>query len=152
MSLYPGICVPGPAPAALASASALLRACPKGSHFEAREPGSHPSARSAAISAQRTTVTTHYFTGVDVPLTPAFSAALIDQPQLDAIWKIDHMRCRFDAYGLPLLEVGRVITAVGSYHHGNHTCDQPKLKYQRIFLDPDDLYHRVGLVDPVDVN
>ncbi|MCB9750639.1 MAG: hypothetical protein H6713_11700 [Myxococcales bacterium] len=84
MSLYPGVCVPGDGPLAAGSgASALLRACPPGTKFEARAPGSYPEAAVATSSAGPASVTSHYFSGVDVPLSRAFADALIHEPTVD---------------------------------------------------------------------
>jgi|GEM_PF-842988 len=87
MSSYPGVCVAGdprpPVPGET-DLSALRRGCPPGTHFESRAPGERPSLRVAAGSGARESVSTHYFSGVDIPLTPAFDSRYIDQPELDA--------------------------------------------------------------------
>ena len=88
MSSFPGVCVPGdplPAKPGETEITALRRGCPPGTHFESRGPGELPSLRVAAGSGERREVTTHYFSGVDIPLTPEFDEAFIDQPELDAI-------------------------------------------------------------------
>lgn len=88
MSSFPGVCVPGDAPAPIAGETdmtALRRGCPPGTHFESRAPGELPQLRVAANSGERSEVTTHYFSGVDIPLTPEFDEHFIDQPELDAI-------------------------------------------------------------------
>jgi hypothetical protein len=87
MSSFPGVCVAGdppPDPPGAVVASALRRGCPPGTHFESRAPGERPELRVASGSPERSSVTTHYFSGVDVPLTPEFDAGWIDQPTLDA--------------------------------------------------------------------
>lgn len=87
MSSFPGVCVAGDPPVdpeGAVIASALRRGCPPGTHFESRAPAERPELRIAAGSPERSTVTTHYFSGVDVPLTPEFDAGWIDQPTLDA--------------------------------------------------------------------
>lgn len=87
MSSYPGICVAGEPPPPIAGETditALRRGCPEGTHFESRAPGEVPELRVAAGSGQRSEVTTHYFSGVDIPLTPEFDDHYIDQPALDA--------------------------------------------------------------------
>jgi eukaryotic-like serine/threonine-protein kinase len=87
MSSFPGVCVPGEAPAPVpgeTDLSALRRGCPPGTRFESRAPGERPQLRVAAGSGQRVELSTHYFSGVDIPLTPEFDAAYIDQPELDA--------------------------------------------------------------------
>ena len=77
MSRYPGVCADG----AGASPDAD---CPTGTHFEARPPGSFSSARVAPSSAQATRVASHYFTSVDLPLTPTFPEAWASDSTLDA--------------------------------------------------------------------
>jgi eukaryotic-like serine/threonine-protein kinase len=57
MSLFPGVCVPDPA------RPAGNNGCPKGYGFEARAPGSY-------AQVGRKTVTSHYFTSVDLPMSP----------------------------------------------------------------------------------
>ncbi|MFV8752870.1 hypothetical protein ACNOYE_20180 [Nannocystaceae bacterium ST9] len=87
MSSFPGVCAKGDPPADPEGSvipSALRRGCPPGTHFESRAPGERPELRVAAGSAEHASVTTHYFSGVDVPLTPEFDAGWIDQPTLDA--------------------------------------------------------------------
>jgi hypothetical protein len=88
MSSFPGVCVPGDPPPPRpgeTDITALRRGCPPGTHFESRAPGELPELRVAAGSGSRSEVTTHYFSGVDIPLTPEFDDAFIDQPELDAI-------------------------------------------------------------------
>jgi hypothetical protein len=88
MSSFPGVCVAGDAPAAITGETditALRRGCPPGTHFESRAPGELPQLRVAANSGARSEVTTHYFSGVDIPLSPDFDEHFIDQPELDAI-------------------------------------------------------------------
>jgi hypothetical protein len=85
MSAFPGVCVPestakGPVSS---SAVALARACPPGTRFESRAPGSRPTGSVATGSAGPTEISTHYLTGVDVPLNPSFDPALIDDRSLD---------------------------------------------------------------------
>ncbi|MEX1362510.1 MAG: hypothetical protein AB1Z98_05250, partial [Nannocystaceae bacterium] len=87
MSEYPGICVDDGdddlAGTFLdAGATALRRACPPGTHFEARAPGAYPRDR-ASIASEQSRVSTHYFSGVDAPLTVGLSEELLDDPRLD---------------------------------------------------------------------
>ncbi len=84
MSEFPGTCVPavGVEPNA-AGITALDRACPPGTRFSAKPPGSYPSARRAVGSADVATVTTHYFSGVDVPLAREFAESLANDLTLD---------------------------------------------------------------------
>jgi len=81
MSQYPGVCVPGAARPA-DGATAAARACPQGTVFEPRPPGSYARGRAAAGSADGR-VTAHYFSGVDLPLTAGFDRAAIADPTLD---------------------------------------------------------------------
>jgi hypothetical protein len=83
MSLFPAVCEPGTAEP-IPGATALARACPPGTHAAARAPGSYPEASVTVGGAAQAGLTTHYFSGVDVPLTPEFDAAFIDQSTLDA--------------------------------------------------------------------
>jgi hypothetical protein len=80
MSSYPGTCV---AVEEGKEAAAGDPECPKGSRFVARAPGEWPKGRVADNSAALTDVVTHYFSGVDVPLTREFPSELIDEPTVD---------------------------------------------------------------------
>ena len=86
MSEFPGLCVPDEDGLQGSfidpGATALRRACPPGTHFESREPGAYPKGR-ASIASDEDTITTHYFSGVDAPLTPGMVEELIEDPQLD---------------------------------------------------------------------
>lgn len=85
MSTYPGVCLPTKdADAIDSSNSALARACPPGTTFSARTPGSYPEAGAATGSGQGRPVTTHYFSGVDIPLADEFPEDLIEHHGLDA--------------------------------------------------------------------
>jgi hypothetical protein len=75
MSLYPGICEPSPGAPAKAG-------CPPGTVFAARAPGSYPTGHSAAGSPAAR-ISTHYFSGVDVPLARAFDPVAVDDTTLD---------------------------------------------------------------------
>ena len=77
MSLYPGVCVPGAAPAGAGSD------CPPGFRFEARAPGERPRGLVASSSTEPRPVSVHYFTSVDVPLTPAFPDRWASDTALD---------------------------------------------------------------------
>ncbi len=61
MSLYPGVCVSGGKNGA--------GGCPAGTHFEARKPGFKALALVAPTSKAPTPVASHWFTGVDVPMS-----------------------------------------------------------------------------------
>jgi hypothetical protein len=78
MSEYPGRCEPG------VSAQGQEPECPNGTHFVARPAGSYARGGVANSSAEDETVTTHYFSGVDVPLARELDPALIDEPTVDA--------------------------------------------------------------------
>jgi len=75
MSLYPAVCAPSPG--AIAGGG-----CPAGTKAERRAPGSMPSGRAAAGSSI-TSISTHYFSGVDVPLSRIFDPAAIDDHTVD---------------------------------------------------------------------
>ena len=64
--------------------TATVRARSRSLAIEARPPGSFSSARVAPSSAQATRVASHYFTSVDLPLTPTFPEAWASDPTLDA--------------------------------------------------------------------
>ncbi len=79
MSLYPGVCVPG---AARGEQDPLGGAsCPSGTHFEARRAGERGDARA---TGERGAAVSHYFTSVDIPLTPSYPDAFVDDRSLDA--------------------------------------------------------------------
>jgi hypothetical protein len=80
MSAYPGVCVPDRDGQ---DGGEKDPACPSGTHLSARAPGAWPKGRAADNSAALTDVTTHYFSGVDVPLSREFPTELIDEPTVD---------------------------------------------------------------------
>ena len=87
MSLFPGVCVPAGSARAgagsfAASTTAARRACPPGTVFAERGPGQFAEGRAATGSASGR-ITSHYFTGVDVPLSASFGDEAIDDPTLD---------------------------------------------------------------------
>lgn len=89
MSTFPGVCeAVGDAGATLgqigAGATALARACPPGTTFAPRAPGAAATGSVALASDTPGSVAPHYFTGVDIPLSPEFPPALVDDPTLDA--------------------------------------------------------------------
>lgn len=94
MSRYPGVCAKGAAKAAVpgtrsggvsrSTPTALRDACPPGTHFRAERPGSRAKGFVATASGRPAPVSPHYFSGVDIPLTPAFGRDLIDEPEIDA--------------------------------------------------------------------
>jgi eukaryotic-like serine/threonine-protein kinase len=84
MSRYPGRCVEG-APIADADVfpSALARACPPGTRFEASAPGDFGNVSTSVGSSGPSRSSTHYFSGVDVPLGPDFDEGWIDDAEVD---------------------------------------------------------------------
>ena len=84
MSSFPGVCVPEANPGLLAAASSTpAGGCPPGTQFSGREPGELPKGRVAVASERDTPLHPHYFTGVDVPLSNDFDAALANERLLD---------------------------------------------------------------------
>lgn len=83
MSAYPGVCVPDGASGSSGASSGASALCPPGSTFQARAPGELPEGRVAETSARKGRVSTHYFSGVDLPLSREFPEALVDEPTLD---------------------------------------------------------------------
>ncbi len=88
MSAFPGVCAPSDDTSPIVDARgsrvvALERACPPGTRFASRDPGSFPEGPVASASSPDR-ISTHYFSGVDVPLAPEFPEAMVDQPTLDA--------------------------------------------------------------------
>jgi hypothetical protein len=80
MSQYPGICEHDEAGN---ESTAADPECPKGTHFVARAPGTFPKGRVADNAESLGDVVTHYFSGVDVPLSREFPEALVDEPTVD---------------------------------------------------------------------
>ena len=68
MSRYPGVCLPN----ASAVRSAADEDCPAGTHFEARAASDDAGSR------------THYFTSVDLPLSPDYPDTFLSERTLDA--------------------------------------------------------------------
>lgn len=75
MSLYPGVCAPG---------GDGGDGCPGGTHFVARAPGTRAEALVAPTSERPTPVASHWFTGVDLPLSEELADDAIDDPAMDA--------------------------------------------------------------------
>ncbi|MFO0736182.1 MAG: hypothetical protein U0270_09890 [Labilithrix sp.] len=77
MSLFPGVCVQSPnAPAA--------NGCPAGTKFEARAPGERARGLVASSSTELKPIASHWFSSVDLPLTPEYSDAWANDRTLDA--------------------------------------------------------------------
>ncbi|GAB4528647.1 MAG: hypothetical protein Tsb0020_45760 [Haliangiales bacterium] len=94
MSVYPGVCVADEAPAAEATSAPRAPAvtvatteladdaCPPGTRFSPRPPGSYALGR-AAVGSPLTPTTSHYFSGVDIPLDIDLSSGYSDDHSLD---------------------------------------------------------------------
>jgi hypothetical protein len=77
MSLFPGVCVQSSnAPAA--------DGCPAGTKFEARAPGERARGLIASSSSELKPVASHWFSSVDLPLTPEYSEAWANDRTLDS--------------------------------------------------------------------
>lgn len=76
MSEFPGVCVPDPK-------SPGDDICPEGSSFEKRAPNSWPKGHVASSSEGPTPITTHYLSGVDLPLSHEYPEDLLDESSLD---------------------------------------------------------------------
>ncbi len=87
MSTFPGVCEPSgdtvPAADAAKGSGKWDGICPPGSRFSKRAPGSFPKALAADNSPAATDAVTHYFSGVDVPLSREYPEALVDEASLD---------------------------------------------------------------------
>jgi hypothetical protein len=98
MSTYPGVCEADPdapraeqkggqgrgkRPGFAAFDADPEPVCPPGTRFSARAPGAYPKARVADNSPEVGEVTTHYFSGVDLPLSREFEEKLVDEPTID---------------------------------------------------------------------
>lgn len=82
MSEYPGVCEPGEGTLE-GGASALARACPPGTYFEPRPPGSRTELPVAVGGGGDASFSAHYFTGVDLPLADDYPGSVADDPSLD---------------------------------------------------------------------
>lgn len=84
MSLYPGVCLPGPAPSGGSDKRVQSAGCPSGTHFEARAPGEYAVGLVAPGSEKKQSLFSHFFSSVDVPLTRAFPDGYADARGTDA--------------------------------------------------------------------
>ncbi len=75
MSLFPGICLPG-------AARDEAGGCPEGTHLQAVAPGTYPEPVETE-AGEVAPVRPHYFSGVDLPLSPAFPDELVDEASVD---------------------------------------------------------------------
>lgn len=82
MSNFPGVCV-RTVEAATANGQGNASGCPPGSRFEARAPGSYPIGFPTAAGGRARALHPHYFSGVEVPLDPAFDEELGNELALD---------------------------------------------------------------------
>jgi len=115
-SSFPGICAAGDAPRAPrseADTTALERACPPGTHFEAREPGSVPFGFAAAALGGERPLHSHYFTGVELPLTPELEPGLVTEQTVDSAGQPLGVRARRDLLlaSSVRLALGRIVRA-----------------------------------------
>jgi hypothetical protein len=83
MSAFPGICEKGDPTSVEDLPQAIRRACPPGTHFVAKKPGTLVLGRSATSSTKATELHPHYFSGIDVPLADEFPDALMDEKTTD---------------------------------------------------------------------
>lgn len=76
MSAFPGVCEPD-------AESEGDRYCPEGTRWSKRAPGVYPEGRVASGSEGLESITTHYLTGVDLPLSREYPKELLDEGALD---------------------------------------------------------------------
>ena len=84
MSLYPGVCLPGAAPSGGSDNRVQNTGCATGTHFEARAPGEYAVGLVTSGSEKKQSLFSHFFSSVDVPLTPAFPDGYADERGTDA--------------------------------------------------------------------
>ena len=86
MSLYPGVCVDDAkaSTARAGSGDADRTGCPPGMRFEARAPGERARGLVATSSKAESTIASHFFTSVDLPLSPDFARRWADDLAVDA--------------------------------------------------------------------
>jgi hypothetical protein len=87
MSLYPGTCAAG---------GSGDQDCPAGTHFEARAPGTYARAAIATSSPAQARVSSHWFTGVELPLADELPTELVENATLDPDGVPVGMRARRD--------------------------------------------------------
>jgi hypothetical protein len=76
MSTFPGICEPDPGAEGDGT-------CPDGTRFVAKKPGTLGDGFVAQASLEKTPISTHYFSGVDLPLSREYPDDLLDEAALD---------------------------------------------------------------------
>ncbi|MEZ4226857.1 MAG: hypothetical protein R3B13_38305 [Polyangiaceae bacterium] len=74
MTQFPGICAPGKGSAE--ASAPLQQACPPGTHFVEKPPGSYVTGMVATGVGEPRPLSLHYFSGVDLPLDPSFDSRL----------------------------------------------------------------------------
>jgi hypothetical protein len=79
MSLYPGTCERD----GTSAADEQSAGCPPGFRFRPRRPGEYATAHVATSSPQATRVASHWFTGVDLPLSSDVGDESIEEQSLD---------------------------------------------------------------------
>jgi hypothetical protein len=77
MSLYPGVCEKG-------HPGQSSPGCPPGTRFVTRRPGEYATGHVAPSSPAPARVASHWFTGVDLPLSPEVPDEALDDVSLDA--------------------------------------------------------------------
>ncbi len=107
MSTFPGVCEPR-------AGAEGGDGCPPGTRFSARAPGTLSNGFVAQGSLEKTPVSTHYFSGVDLPLAREYPAELLDEAALDSAGIPVSAEARRDqllrasfAFGLGKVSAGR---------------------------------------------
>ncbi len=77
MSTFPGVCEPR-------AGADGGEGCPPGTRFSPRPPGTPADGFVAQGSNEKTQVSTHYFSGVDLPLAREYPEGLLDEAALDS--------------------------------------------------------------------
>ena len=157
MSAYPGVCVPGENPG-----EGDRDLCPPGTAFSPRAPGQYPRGR-AAIDSAVGRVSTHYFSGVDVPLSTELSPLAADDDTVDvagiplgARQRRDLLLSRTFAFGVSdprvigdRLEIPVVIENVGAGHKVPAGFSQERELWVQLTVRDarGDVVYEVGRVD-----
>lgn len=83
MSLYPGVCVKD-AGGTKSGGRSGKEGCPPGFHFETRSPGEKARGMIASSSTEARSMTSHWFTSVDLPLANEFVDGWANETALDS--------------------------------------------------------------------
>ena len=85
MSTFPGVCEPSgdTVPAGAQAGGKWEGVCPPGTKFSKRAPGSYPTALAAHNSPEPGSAVTHYFSGVDLPLSREYPETILDEASID---------------------------------------------------------------------